>query len=94
MLIVTQIKNLKTGILTDAGPYRGLRMQASSAGKSWFYRYRNREGKNRQLKLGMFPFMSLAEAREKVVEYQQMIGVCLTRKICRGEEASNKPWEV
>jgi|GEM_PF-2191529 len=52
MLTTTQIKSIKTGILSDVGPYRGLRLNATSAGKSWIFRYKNFEGKIKQLKLG------------------------------------------
>jgi len=72
MLTTTQIKNIKTGILSDVGPHRGLRLNATSAGKSWIFRYKNFEGKIKQLKLGMYPTMPLAEAREKVADYKQM----------------------
>lgn len=72
MLTTTQIKNIKTGILSDVGPHRGLRLNATSAGKSWIFRYKNFEGKIKQLKLGVFPIMPLAEAREKVADYKHM----------------------
>jgi len=72
MLTVTQVKNLKDDILTDTVPYRGLRVKDSSAGKSFFYRYRNVMGNVRQQKLGTYPSMSLADARAAVVEFQQM----------------------
>lgn len=72
MLTATQIKNIKTGILSDVGPYRGLRLNVSTAGKSWIFRYKNFEGKVKQLKLGMYPSMSLAEAREEVSAYKLM----------------------
>jgi hypothetical protein len=72
MLTTTQIKNLKVGILTDVGPYRGLRLSATLAGKSWIFRYKNFEGKIKQLKLGIFPSLSLADAREEIAQYKQM----------------------
>jgi len=55
MLTTTQIKSIKTGILSDVGPHRGLRLNATSAGKSWMFRYKNFEGKIKQLKLGVQP---------------------------------------
>ena len=52
------------------GKCEGLRLEASkplqdgSQRKSWIYRYRAKtDGRVRQMKLGMFPLMSLADAR-------------------------------
>ena len=55
-------------LLDDACP--GLRLVALRPTRargdrgSWVYRYRTREGRLRQIKLGEFPEMSLAEARK------------------------------
>lgn len=51
------------------GKCSGLRLVAlkplvdGSQLKSWIYRYRAQDGRLRQIKLGMYPYMSLAEAR-------------------------------
>ena len=58
----------------DVGDYRGLRVSCGAGGTTtFFYRYKSPvTGKLRQVKLGNFPALSLADARAKVLELKQM----------------------
>jgi integrase len=49
-------------IVVDACP--GLRLVASTAGKSWIYRYKH-DGKMRQIKIGVWPSMPISAASAK-----------------------------
>ena len=89
-LTALQVKRHNVGILSDAAPHQGLRLRANKNGsKTWTYRYRI-AGKLKQLKLGSFPAMTLAEAR----------GALLTQKKLREENldprrvAANKRLEA
>lgn len=63
------VKRHKTGVLSDTAPHKGLRLVANKSGsKTWIYRYRNSEGKLKQIKLGEYPTMLLAEARSALLE--------------------------
>ena len=63
------VKRHKEGILVDASPHRGLRFVANKNGtKTWIYRYRDSENKLKQIKLGDYPGMGLAEARAAYIE--------------------------
>ncbi|AJR07558.1 site-specific integrase [Photobacterium gaetbulicola] len=65
-----EIRNLKAGErLTDHGDHIGLRIEKGSKGlTSFFYRYRHpKNGKIKQLKLGVYPEMSLSEARVELL---------------------------
>ena len=68
-LTVLDIERHKSGVLLD-GRCPGLRLVATPADengaalRSWIYRYRRHDGVRKQLKLGVFPRMSLAQARE------------------------------
>lgn len=56
-------------VLADDPPFDGLRLKANkNNSKTWIYRYRTKppEKKLKQMKLGAYPQMSLAEAREEV----------------------------
>jgi len=65
-LDVLTVKRHKEGVLSDASPHKGLRFVANKNGtKSWIYRYRVSEKKLRQMKLGDYPVMGLAEARQE-----------------------------
>ena len=63
------VKRHKEGIIADAAPHRGLRLHANANGtKTWVYRYRGLEKKLKQIKLGDYPAMGLAEARAAYIE--------------------------
>ncbi len=63
-LTALQVKRHSEGFLADAHPNQGLRLRATKKGtKTWFYRYRVGD-KLKQIKLGSYPGMDLAEARE------------------------------
>jgi integrase len=63
-LTALAVKNHRSGFLADSHPYQGLRLRANVNGtKTWMYRYRLGE-KLKQIKLGTWPGMDLAEARE------------------------------
>ncbi|OOY96168.1 hypothetical protein BOW18_08585, partial [Solemya velum gill symbiont] len=54
-LTALKVKNLKSGVISDAHPYRGLRLRANKNGtKTWMYRYRA-DDKLKQIKLGTYP---------------------------------------
>lgn len=62
------VKRHREGVLSDTAPHKGLRLVANKSGsKTWIYRYRNVEGRLRQIKLGEYPSMSLAEARSALL---------------------------
>lgn len=64
---------MKTGdVLTDSGDYLGLRVKRTSRATSFIYRYKNFEGKMKQLVLGVYPDMSLADARVKLQEFKAL----------------------
>ncbi|MCP4996414.1 MAG: integrase arm-type DNA-binding domain-containing protein [Gammaproteobacteria bacterium] len=71
-LTALQVKNHKSGVLSDAHPYKGLRLRANKNGtKTWMYRYRSGD-KLKQIKLGTYPGMELAEAREALLEQRKL----------------------
>ena len=71
-LTALKVKNHKSGFLSDAHPYQGLRLRANKNGtKTWMYRYRSGD-KLKQLKLGTFPGMELAEAREALIKQRKL----------------------
>lgn len=64
---------MKTGdVLTDSGDYLGLRVKRTSRATSFIYRYKNFEGKMKQLVLGVYPVMSLSDARVKLQEFKSL----------------------
>lgn len=64
---------MKTGdVLTDSGDYLGLRVKRTSRATSFIYRYKNFEGKMKQMVLGVYPDMSLADARVKLQEFKAL----------------------
>jgi len=66
------VKNHKAGILADAHPYQGLRLRANANGtKTWTYRYRAGD-KLKQIKLGTWPGMELAEARAAFLSQRKL----------------------
>lgn len=71
-LTALQVKLHNVGVLSDASPHQGLRLRANKDGsKTWTYRYRS-ERKLKQLKLGSFSAMSLAEARGALLEQKKL----------------------
>ena len=71
-LTALRVKNHKFGIISDAHPYQGLRIRANKNGtKTWMYRYRSGD-KLKQIKLGTYPGMELAEAREALTEQKKL----------------------
>ena len=61
-------------ILTEASPYRGLRLVASPRGpKVWQYRFRDAAGHMGQVKLGGYPTMGIADSRRLLDERKDAI---------------------
>ena len=73
-LTALKVKNHKSGFIADAHPYRGLRLRANKNGtKTWMYRYRHQVGGGlKQIKLGIYPGMDLAEAREEFAKQRKL----------------------
>ena len=68
------VKGLKWEMadLADVPPHEGLRVKANKSGaKSWYYRYRV-GNKLRQVTIGSYPSMDLAEAREEYRKYKKL----------------------
>lgn len=73
-LTALQVKHHSEGTLADTAPHQGLRLRANKDGsKTWTYRYRA-AGKLKQIKLGIYPGMGLAEARETLLEQKKLRG--------------------
>ncbi len=71
-LTALQVKNHKEGVLADTHPHSGLRLRANKNGsKTWFYRYKLAD-KLKQIKLGTWPGMELAEARAAFIEQRKL----------------------
>lgn len=71
-LTALQVKRHTEGTLTDVHPHQGLRLRANKNGtKTWSYRYRV-GSKLRQIKLGTYPGMELAEARQALIEQRRL----------------------
>jgi integrase len=67
------VKRHKTGTLVDTHPNRGLRLVARDTGKkTWIYRYKSDSGKTKQIRLGHFPVMSLADARSELGRLKEL----------------------
>lgn len=63
------VKRHKAGVIVDSSPHRGLRFVGNKNGtKTWIYRYRDSDNKLKQIKLGDYPGMGLAEARAAYIE--------------------------
>lgn len=70
-LVIQQIKNAKEGILRDGD---GLFLKVTHNSKIWRFAYIKPFSKNRtDIKLGVFPEMSLLEARQKRSEYKMLL---------------------
>jgi integrase len=75
----------------SSGPYRisdelvpGLNLQVSTSGnKAWTLRYRDERGKRKYVRLGQWPALGIAAAREKAQEKK--------RAIANGEDPRAKP---
>ncbi len=61
----------KTQKLSDGG---GLFLLCTDKAKGWRFRYRNAAGKDALLSLGVFPAVSLAQARVAATEYRAKLG--------------------
>ena len=69
------VKGLKWKMadVADVPPHEGLRVKANKNGsKSWYYRYRV-GNKLRQITLGSYPSMDLAEAREEYRKFKKLL---------------------
>ncbi len=60
----------KIGKLNDGG---GLHLLIEERGKSWRFRYKNTSGKDALMSLGVFPSVSLTEARAKAAQAREQI---------------------
>ncbi|WP_235943160.1 tyrosine-type recombinase/integrase [Zoogloea dura] len=63
------MKALPEGRHLTSPDFPGLRLVSSSAGKSWIYRFKNAEGKMKQVKVGEWPAMSVHSA---VAEWEKL----------------------
>lgn len=63
------MKALPAGKHLTSPDFPGLRLVASSSGKSWIYRYKNPDGKMKQVKVGEWPAMSVHAA---VAEWEKL----------------------
>lgn len=68
----TRIKTLKAAFIADVYPYRGLRYIKRPKGGTWTYRYKAHNGKLKQIKLGNYPAMSLAAARQEYNDFKKL----------------------
>jgi hypothetical protein len=68
------IKKMRAGkSLADLGEYRGLRVTRNTPGIRYIYRFRHPDtNKLTQITLGHEPDMSLAQARQAMLEQKQM----------------------
>jgi integrase len=99
-LTALAVKNHKAGILADTHPYQGLRLRANVNGtKTWTYRYRAGD-KLKQIKLGTWPGMELAEARAAFLIQRKLregnrdprsVAAAERAKQCAAENESVKP---
>ena len=70
-LSVIKIKNLKQGRYLDG---QGLYLTVQKSGaKSWSFKYNDRKGKTREMGLGPYQAIPLAEARKRATQYRLMI---------------------
>lgn len=70
-LTAIAVRNIKLNhVLTDTGDYSGLRVKRTARGTSFLYRYKNFEGKMKQIRLGVYPEMSLVQAREELQKFK------------------------
>lgn len=76
------VKGLKWEMadLADLPPHEGLRVETNKSGaKSWYYRYRV-GNKLRQVTIGSYPSMDLAEARDEYRQYKKLKGINIDPK--------------
>lgn len=67
------VTKMKSGdVLTDIGDNSGLRVKKTSRATTFIYRYKNFEGKMKQLVLGIYPEIGLADARNKLQEFKSL----------------------
>ena len=82
------VKGLKWEMadLADLPPHEGLRVKANKSGsKSWYYRYRV-GSKLRQVTLGSYPSMDLAEAREEYRKFKKLRDINIDPQISQQQD--------
>lgn len=88
------IKALPKGEHLTSPDFPGLRIVSSSAGFSWIYRFKNDEGKMRQVKIGGWPAISAhaAIAEWEKLRQQRGIGIdpAFIRQVGRDEKAAQR----
>ena len=95
-LTAAQIKAMRPddSDLSDAGENRGLRVACGKGGRrTFFYRYRSPvTGKVVQMKLGLFPSISLSEARVELKRLKELrnSGVCPSTKAKEETQAEKR----
>jgi hypothetical protein len=84
-LTVRQVQTAKVGAHGDGN---GLYLQVAAGGsRSWIFRYQLR-GKRRELGLGGFPAVSLAEARDRAIDARRQLAAGLDPiEVRHGERA-------
>ncbi|MDZ7841522.1 MAG: tyrosine-type recombinase/integrase [Gammaproteobacteria bacterium] len=72
-LTAAVVRAHKSGTIADASPNRGLRLRANRSGsKTWLYRYKTFDDRLREITLGHYPTMELAEARTALAEQKKL----------------------
>ena len=72
-LTAMAVAKMKSGdALTDIGDNTGLRVKRTSRATTFIYRYKNFEGKMKQLVLGIYPETGLADARNRLQEFKAL----------------------
>lgn len=72
-LTVMTVTKMKSGdVHTDTGDNLGLRVKKTTRATTFIYRYKNFEGKMKQLVLGVYPKLGLADARIKLQEFKAL----------------------
>ena len=54
------------------GGVRGLYLKIANGRKNWFFKY-TVQGKTTEISVGSYPIYSLKKAREKVMEYRELL---------------------
>ncbi len=84
--------------LSDTGEHQGLRVRSGKTGKKTFtYRFRSPlTNKITQIKLGVFPSLTLQQARLKLVELKNLRnqGICPAAKLKADEEEEKRKREI
>lgn len=94
MFDARSIKAIPAGSHLTSPDFPGLRIVSSSAGFSWIYRFKNDEGKMRQVKIGEWPAMSshAAIAEWEKLRQQRSIGAdpAFIRQVDRDAKAAQR----